>query len=127
MKTTIEFNGEFLAQSLVDIPDVGDFALEAYNEKEGYFFYLMIKTSLGISSVVSYGPVVPQVALLPKNYSVNYFRVEYKEKKIISAISKWINDRDKGITEAKLIDEKTFFEEFRDIKSYLECYGEDIY
>ena len=124
---TIEFNNEYLPQSLIEIPDIGNFALEAYNEKQGYFFYLMIKTMLGTATIVSYGPVVPQVTLLPESYSVNFSRVPFKDRKIKSTIAKWLNDRDKGLTEAKIIDEKVFFDEFRDMKEYLENYGEDIY
>ena len=79
---TIEFNNEYLPQSLIEIPDIGNFALEAYNEKQGYFFYLMIKTMLGTATIVSYGPVVPQVTLLPESYSVNFSRVPFKDRKI---------------------------------------------
>lgn len=124
---TFEFDNQFVPQNLINIPDTGNFCLEAIDEKNGFYHYLMIKASLGTASIVSFGPVVPDVKLLPDSYSAYFVRMPFKEEKIKKFISSWLNDKNKHINTASIVDEKILLNEYRDLKEYIESYSEEIY
>ena len=115
---TFEFNNQFVPQSLVDIENIGQCAIEASND-EGYFWYLIISTSLGTVTIASSGPSIPDVALLPGGYSCSFYTMEYKENKLEKAINTWLNDRGKCLTQARVIEVDEALDEFRDIAQYL--------
>ena len=119
---TFEFNQQLMPQSLVDIDEIGQFALEASND-EGYFWYLVVRTSLGTVTIGSCGPVVPDIDLLPSGYCCSLARMEYKEQKLEKFINTWLNDRSKVLTNAKLIEVDDAIDEFRDLGQYLRNEG----
>jgi hypothetical protein len=122
-----EFDNEFVPQNSIEIEETGNFALEAINEEEGFYFYLLIKTSLGTTTAVSYGPVVPDFTRIADGYKAELVRFSYKEEKLNKFISKWLNDREKHITAAKIINQEDAMNEFRDLKSYIENYSDEVY
>lgn len=124
---TFEFANEWRPTNSIDIPEMGNFYLEAVNDDEGYYYYLMVKSALGTCSFMWYGPVIPDVGLLPNNYQVGYQRFQYAEQKVHMWITKWLNDKSKGITSAHLIEESKMFDEYRDIKRYMENYSDEVY
>ena len=115
---TFEFNNQFVPQSLIDIENIGQFAIEANND-EGYFWYLVVSTSLGTVTIASAGPCIPDVALLPGGYACSFYTMEYKENKLEKAINTWLNDRGKALTEARIVEIDKALDEFRDIAQYL--------
>lgn len=121
-----EFNNQLMPQSLVDVEDVGQLAIEATND-EGYYYYLLIRTLLGTATIVSCGPVVPDIDRLPDGYQIRLDRMDYKEDKICKQINFWLNDRSKKLTEAHPITFEEAIDAMRDVKSYLEGYSEDQY
>ena len=123
---TFEFNNQFVPQSLIDVDEIGQFALEASND-QGYFWYLLVRTSLGTVTIASCGPVVPDVKLLPSGYSCWISRMEYKEQKLEKAINTWLNDKNKALTEAKLIDIDEAIDQFVDLGDYLRNFGDEVY
>lgn len=125
--TTIEFANEFVPQNLIDIAELGNFALEGINEKDGLYYYLLVKTSLGTSSIFSFGPVVPDVELLPENYSFTYQRTPFKDTKMKMIVTKWLNDFKRKISVANIISEDEFVNNIRDIKLYINMYGDEVY
>ena len=76
---------------------------------------------------MSYGPVVPDVQLLPDKYQVSFERLSFNDKKIAGLISKWLNDKSKGITAAYIIDQNKFFDNYRDLKEYMNSYSDEVY
>ena len=115
---TFEFNNQFVPQSLIDIENIGQFAIEANND-EGYYWYLIVSTLLGTVTIASAGPVVPDVALLPGGYACSFYTMEYKEPKLEKAINTWLNDKGKALTEARVVDIDVALDEFRDLSEYL--------
>ena len=115
---TFEFNNQFVPQSLVDIENIGQFAIEA-NNADGYFWYLVVTTSLGTVTIASSGPCIPDVALLPGGYACSFYTMEYKENKLEKAINTWLNDRGKGLVEARVVEVDKALDEFRDLGEYL--------
>ena len=123
---TFEFNNQYVAQSLIDIDEIGVFAIEARNDA-GEYYYMVVRTLLGTVTMATCGPVVPDVALLPTGYSTYLTRMPYKEDKISNAINKWLNDTKKQLTVANLIDINDAIAQFRDIGDYLTNYGEELF
>lgn len=123
---TIEYDQELQFMSSIDIPDTGNFAIEANNDA-GMFWYLIIRTSLGTSSIATCGPVIPDVELLPDNFSQGLCKMPYREDKIAKQISFFLNDRSKKITKAVQIEIDEAINQFRDLKDYLENYSEGKY
>lgn len=121
-----EFNNQLMPQSLIDIDNIGDFAIEANND-EGAFWYLVIRTSLGTTTIASCGPVVPDIELLPDGYCCYLTRMDYKEEKLIKWINMWLNDRGKKLVQAKVINIDDAINQFRDLGEYLTNYSKDIY
>lgn len=122
-----EFANEWKPTNSIDIDNIGNFCLEAIDEEDGFYYYLMVKTTLGTSTIISYGPVVPDVELLPDNYNINFQRLQFNDKKMNIWISKWLNDRMKKITGAYIIEEKIFKDNFKDILGYIENYSNEVY
>ena len=100
-----DFANEWKPTNSIDIPDIGNFFLETIDEENMFYYYLMVKTCLGTSSILSYGPIVPDVELLPDKYSICFERIQFNDKKVMSWITKWLNDKNKKITAAYIVDE----------------------
>lgn len=123
---TFEFNNQLMPQSLVDIENIGDFAIEASND-QGEFWYLVVRTLLGTVTLASCGPLVPDVELLPSGYSCVLNRMEYKEDRLEKTINVWLNDRSKLLTQAKILPIEEAIDQFRDLGDYLRRFGTDIF
>lgn len=122
-----KYNNQYIAQNDIDITDIGNFALEGINEEDGFFYYLIMKTKLGTSSIFSFGPVIPDSKLLADEYKLEYKRAQFKDKFINKYISLWLNDREKKLSNAQVIDENTALEQFKDIKEYILNYSDEVY
>lgn len=125
--SSFDFDKVWSANNFVDIEDIGNFYLEGINEKDGLYYYLMMKTELGTTSIMSYGPIVPDVQLIPDGYICSLNKIQFNEKKIRLWISKWLNDRQKKITGANLLSEDDFYLNFKHLDSYMKSYNEQIY
>lgn len=123
---TAEFNQQLMPQSSVDIDEMGQFALEAWND-DGMYYYLVVRTLLGTTTIATCGPVVPDVELLPSGFSMTLDKMPYKEDKLAKTINFWLNGKDKKLTNAVTIKPEDAIENFRDLKAYLQNYSEDNY
>ena len=81
-----EFNQQLMPQNILDIDEIGEFAIEASND-EGYFYYLVVKTFIGTSTFASCGPVIPDTDLLVDGFTCSLSKCPYKEDKISRAIN----------------------------------------
>lgn len=98
-----DFNQERVAQSSLDVEDVGNVCIEGVNE-EGYFSYIIVKTSFGKTNIFTFGPIIPDLDQLVKNFSFNYTSMTYNQGKIVKLLFAWLNDN-KKLTSAKIIEE----------------------
>lgn len=121
-----EFNHQLIPQNLIDIEEVGQFGLEAWNDT-GYYYYMLVRTMLGTSVIATCGPVFPDIDVLPSGYSSAITKIPFREDKLAKTISFFLNDKHKCITEAKLITFEDGIRQFRDIGPYLENLREDTF
>lgn len=124
---SIKFDNQYVPQNEIEIESVGNVCIEAANENDGLFYYLLIKTSLGTSSIFEYGPIVPDIDKLYDIYNVSFMRQPFNDKKLLIFISKWLNDKTKKITYANVIDENKFLDNYKDIAYTIENYGAEVY
>lgn len=100
---TFEFNGEWLPQNIVDIDNTGNFALEAQNDL-GMFWFLIVRTLLGNSEILSFGPIDIDSDKPLDSYECSYNNDEYNERKLNKTIRLWLNDRVKHLIDARPIE-----------------------
>jgi hypothetical protein len=89
------YNQETIYSKELDIDEIGQVALEA-NDSDSMFYYLVIRTSLGQSSILEYGPIVPDIAILPDITEIKFQRVDFNELKIKQIIKRFLMPRNKG-------------------------------
>ena len=88
MNTDIQFNRQSIFTNSLCVEDIGNCALEAVDNL-GQYYYFVIKTIRGISYILTYGPLVPDIDILPKTYNLNYYNTSYADAKIVKAIQTW--------------------------------------
>lgn len=98
---TFEYLQRIVVDAQLDIENIGDCYLRAYNDF-GEEFYLIIKTQLGETEVIEYGPCVPELQMLHQNYQITYSRFEYNQGKLERIIDKFLNNPKRGITQAEV-------------------------
>ena len=100
-------NFDYLCTTIVgnnlEVDDIGNCAIRAYTDYADEY-YLVIKTSLGWTEIVEYGPIVQDLDTLSEKMMYTYDRFEYSEYKIEKRIDKFLNRRDKIITQAFVTD-----------------------
>lgn len=119
MEKTFKFNNYKTALNEITIPAVGDFVIEAINEDDQFYYYLLVKTYLGTTNIYWYGPIIPDINELLDKYSCNYFKMSYNEKKLNSFIDKWLNDSKKKISAVNIITATDFINNIKDISLYI--------
>lgn len=120
-----EYNKDLVALNSIEIENIGSFAIEASND-EGLFYYMLVRTTLGVTSIAVWGPVVPDVDLITTGYGFSYTKMDYEEKGIAKYISKYINDKNKRITHIEIIPIEDAIEQVKDMKEYLRNYGQEL-
>lgn len=114
-----EFNNQLVAQSAIEINDSGNCAIECTNE-EGQYFYIIIKTLYGTTTIVFYGPILPDFHELPNNYSTSLSRMEFNQSKLEKTINFILNNRTYKITNAKEVSVEEALSTFVSLKEYLQ-------
>lgn len=98
-----EYLQRVTVESELDVENIGECVIEANNDF-GETFFLIIRTELGWTEVLEYGPCVPDLLLLHHSYQIKYNRFEYSEFKLEKIIDKFLNDSKRAITQAKVTD-----------------------
>ena len=122
----VNYNGEATFLGELEIDNIGEFAIEASND-EGCFWYYIVRTTLGETAIAKSGPKIPDITLLPKNFSQSRVCIQFNEGKILKDVSLFLNDRNKKITRAEIIDIDAAIEQFVNLKDYLEEFSDEVY
>ena len=116
----MEFNYYYdtIAMASIDVEDIGNCAIEAHTDL-GEFYYLLIRTNLGTSTIVTYGPIVPDIDLLPKVVNCRFERIEFKDTKLVAIINKFLTNPYYKITSAIELEYEEAVKNCRDIIDYV--------
>ena len=119
MRNRFNYAYESTSNSDIQIDDIGNVALEGIN-LQGQKFILYIKTILGFTYILEYGPYCNDERLI--NFCKSQFqKIEYSEYKINKIIDKFINNPRYMIYQVEEIEEQ----EARDnIRPILEVFDE---
>lgn len=91
-----------VVEGQLEVDNIGECVIRANNDlAEDY--YLIIRTELGYTEVLEYGPCVPDLELLPASYQIHYNRFDYNSAKIERIIDKFLNDSKRMITQAEVV------------------------
>lgn len=115
MQAHFEFDIRPTPQNYLDVDDIGNCALECYNE-EGMYYYILVMTECGQTTITRCGPVMPDIDMLPNGFSVSLTRMEYKDTKIESDIDRFLCDTKKKIVSAREISREEAIACIRDVK-----------
>lgn len=107
-------------QEDIELENIGNCCIDAYNSL-GFEWILIIKTTLGSTEIIEYGPLVLDLEkYLPANVIYNYSRIDFSESKIIKRIDKFLNDGSRDITQALEIDLQDAKTKIKNIVEYLQ-------
>ena len=107
---TFEYQEVRTAMAQIEIEDIGNCCVVSKNQL-GEEKYLLIKTDIGLTQIVTYGPIIPDIEQLPTFVSYTYQRFDFNEGKIIKIIQKFISDA----TEVELSEPENVCDNFRDL------------
>lgn len=100
---TFEYLQRIIVDAQLDVDNIGECVLLGRNDL-GEEFYLIIRTDMGWTEQINFGPVTPEVDILPFNINLTYARFEFNQAKLMRAIDKFLNDPKKMITQADVIE-----------------------
>lgn len=94
----LDYDLEKQYRQSIDIVDIGNVCLRCTNDSlEDY--YIIIKTVMGTTGILKIGPLMPDTIILLDGYTIEFKKIDFKEKTICKEINLFINDTKKGIKE----------------------------
>ena len=114
-----EFSVQKTFNQSIDIVDIGNTALKC-SDRYMNNYYMIIKTVMGKTSILKFGPIVPDLDVLMPDFFVEYKKFDYKETAISKEINKFINDFKKAIENAEEITTYEVWQDFPNIQQYFE-------
>ena len=125
MDSRFEYNPEQVLTSSIYVNDIGNCALEATDSLD-MNHYLVIVTRAGMTHIYTWGPVVPDIITLPKNYKEAYLFESYKEDKLEKFISSWVlGPKGTDFLEIKQIEQEDALNQCRHVGDYMKAVMED--
>lgn len=115
-------NFEYLAkiqkESSIDIEDIGNCALDVFNDL-GFEWVLLIDTKMGNTQIVEFGPTLADIEYPPAKVDYTYDRINFNEGKIIARISKFLNDGHRNVTQAFEIPQEEASKKMKNLVEYV--------
>lgn len=94
MNSDIKFNRQSTYVDCLYVENIGNCALEALDEL-GQYYYIIVKTVQGQSHILSFGPVIPDLEVLPKTFKLDYYSTQYNDKKLAKSLQVWATGQQK--------------------------------
>ncbi len=123
---TFEYLQRVVVDAQIDIENIGECVLVGRNDL-GEEYYLIIRTDMGWTEQINFGPVTPEVDILPFNINLTYARFEFNQTKLMRAIDKFLNDPKKLITQADVVEMRSIQTSIRESLSRIFPAAEDTY
>lgn len=113
-----QFNKQEVAQNIIDIEDLGNVAIEGTNSF-GDNYYLIIKTIMGRTRILKYGPINLDISEPPEVVICEYSRMIYNFKKLSKIITLFLNNYQYGLINSKVIDINEALDNCRDMRDFI--------
>lgn len=112
-----EYYKTVTVNAILDIEDIGNFAIKAFNDK-GEEYIMVVDTVLGETRMFTYGPIIPDLDLLPPSVNCSFNRINFSTKFIQKAVDTFLGGRSQ-ITQAMEVSKEEALEDCKDIISYM--------
>lgn len=112
----IDYFLETIVNGSLEVENISNCAIEA-NDDIGNFYYLIIRTKMGISNVLEFGPVSEYDS--PSTAYQKFKRAEINEGKLKKIVSDFLNNELRKITQAKEISFEEAYEKYPSMLEYL--------
>lgn len=99
-----EYDQQPMFMQSIEIEDLGNVALRC-STSAGREYIIVIKTYLGKTIILKFGPVYAGLDVLPDTMELSFKKLDYKETVIQREISKYINDVKAGINNVAVVSE----------------------
>lgn len=119
----VEYNKQDVFLNSVDIEDIGNVILEGTNN-EDFTYFLIIKTYLGKSHILTFGPILKDLNTPLNGFCVNYSKIDFKENKLIGTINYFLNNKNKLQEVIVIEDINDIGEDYPNILEYISKLGE---
>ncbi len=86
---TIPFAPVSVNSNELNIENIGDFAVCGTNEV-GQEYYMIVQTELGLTRILTYGPAIHEIPLIPCKSKMSFVTILYDSKKITGAVSQFL-------------------------------------
>ena len=80
-------------------------------------YYLILRTELGLTKSLEYGPSIPDLDELPMSVSMRYNQFEFNESKIAKMITKFLNSN--SITQARETEVEDIVMRIKHLEEYI--------
>lgn len=117
-----EYSVQRTFNETIDVVDIGNTALRCYGKKLD-LYYIILKTVMGKTSIIKFGPIMPDTEVLFNDFSVSYKKIDYKENLIEKEVDKFINDYKKEVTKVEEITEYEAWLDFPPIQKWFDDIG----
>lgn len=120
MRSQFEYNFQLAPKNNIDIVDIGNCAISATSESDGYEYIIVTQTIMGKTYIAQCGPlVIDKNDEFVNGFNTHLTITEYKEKRIEYLIDTFLNDKGKRITNATEITKEDAINKFQNLKTYL--------
>ena len=117
MKKTYEYMHVVSAMDSIDIEDISQCDIKAYNDL-GQAWYLHVATALGQTKIIEFGPFIEN-EVHEENFFFRKTIKEYKEKWVDSVINNFIDNPKRAITQVFIIDQEELYNQLDTLKQQL--------
>lgn len=118
MNNKYEFNCTVVVGATLDIENTGNCAIVAHNDLH-QTFVLIIKSDLGFTQTVEFGPSINDDGDVPSKIVSHYTRFEYNEYKIDKLVDNFLNNKYNNITQAEVVDFETAKQYIRNLSDLI--------
>lgn len=95
----LEYNSQEVFTMALKIEDMGNVAIRCVNDKSEEY-YIATRTMSGKTGILKFGPVIPDLPMIPNGFELSYKKIDYNEPKITKELNLLVNDPKKLITTA---------------------------
>ena len=92
MGKVFNYNPVSMFSDEIELESVGNVCLKVTTSLDTLYF-LVLRTSLGETTSLEFGPIIPDLELLPDTMVITFKRFEFSEKSCNSMIAKFIANR----------------------------------
>ena len=116
MRANFDYDFHYTPMDSIDIDDIGNCCISASNDI-GEFYYFISRTVLGVTRIMEYGPF--KDGSFPIHAEWLFDQFDYNEKKIYNRIDKFLNNKNRVITQVEETDYESIEDKIVDLKRYL--------